>query len=187
MAEPKLRADAQRNRDRLLAAAREAFATSGDEVSLEAVARSAGVGIGTLYRHFPSREALVESVYAAELDDVAESATAFLDESPAEVALRAWMDRYAMFVATKRGMPETLRSAFASGVIPASRTRSTVTRTVGRFLDAGAASGALRSDTAADDVTASLVGIFLATSGSDDTAQRGRMLDLLVDGLRTRH
>jgi AcrR family transcriptional regulator len=156
-------------------------------VSLEGIARTAGVGIGTLYRHFPTREALVESVYAAELDEVVAAADTFLvDGSPAEVALRGWMNRYAAFVQAKRGMAETLRAALASGTIPASRTRAAVRGVVGRFLDAGAASGTLRDDVDPDDVTASLVGIFLATAGATDTAQRDRMLDLLVDGLRAR-
>src|ERR1700712_1258271 len=88
------RADAQRNRDALIAAATTAFATADDTVALETIARSAGVGIGTLYRHFATREALVEAVYAAELDDVTASAASLLAELPPDQALRAWMQRY---------------------------------------------------------------------------------------------
>jgi AcrR family transcriptional regulator len=87
-----IRAHARRNREKLIAVARAAFAAADDTVPLEAIAREAGVGIGTLYRHFPTREALVEAVYGAELDEVATSAPALLDRFPPDVALRAWMD-----------------------------------------------------------------------------------------------
>lgn len=97
------RADARRNRERLLASAAAAFAAADGPVSLEAIARDAGVGIGTLYRHFPNREALVEAVYSAELAEVAASAVELLDRHPPVIALRRWMDRYAAFVAAKRG------------------------------------------------------------------------------------
>ena len=90
-----LRAHARRNRENLVAAARAAFAAADDTVPLEGIARRAGVGIGTLYRHFPTREALVEAVYAAELDAVTDSAAALVEELPPEQALRAWMERYA--------------------------------------------------------------------------------------------
>src|SRR6185312_1176153 len=112
------RADATRNRDRLLQVAREAFAAADGPVSLEGVARAAGVGIGTLYRHFPTREALVEAVYAAELDDVTGSVAGLLERLPPDAALRAWMGRYAGFAAAKRGMVDTLRAGWASGRIP---------------------------------------------------------------------
>src|SRR5206468_1162115 len=122
-----LRSDARRNRESLVAAARAAFAAADDTVPIESIARDAGVGVGTLYRHFPTREALVEAVYAAELDDVAASAPALLQQFPPDVALRAWMDRYARFVATKRGMLDTLRAGWASGRITTSTTRERIT------------------------------------------------------------
>ena len=179
-----VRSDARRNRDKLLAVARAAFATADGTVALEAVAREAGVGIGTLYRHFPTREALVEAVYAAELDDVTDSAPALLDALAPEEALRAWMDRYAAFVATKRGMADILRASVASGRIATPATRQRITAAIGAILDAGAQAGTLRADAAPEDVTLLLLGTFLSTADERDPERTGRMLDLIVDALR---
>ncbi|GAA4401649.1 TetR family transcriptional regulator [Tsukamurella soli] len=179
------RADALRNRAKLLAAARDAFAAGDGDVTFDTLARRAGVGIGTLYRNFPNRQALVEAVYRSELDDVVASATTLLETHPADVALRRWVDRYAAFVATKHGMAEAFRQALTSGAIAASDTRERVRGTVGRFLTAGAADGTLRADVEADDVTVALLGAMLGTtSTAADPGQRGRVLDLLVAGLR---
>ncbi|HWG01921.1 MAG TPA: TetR/AcrR family transcriptional regulator [Trebonia sp.] len=174
------RADAQRNRDRLLQAARVAFAAAGDTVPLEGIARDAGVGIGTLYRHFPTREALVEAVYAAELDDVTGCVPGLLAKSPPDAALRAWMGRYAAFFATKRGMAGTLRS----GRIATPATRERVTGAIATILASGAAAGVLRADVEAQDVTTMLLGIFLSTTAVNTPERTGRLLDLLVDALR---
>jgi len=177
----RIRSDAHRNRQRLLETASAAFAASdGTTVSLEAIARGAGVGIGTLYRHFPNREALVEAVYQTELADVAASADDLLTRHPPAVALRHWMDRYAGFVAAKRGMAESLRAMFAAGVVQPTDTRASIVGAVDTLLRSGGADGSLRADVRADDVVSSLIGIFLASASTD---QAGRMLDLLVDGL----
>ena len=195
-AERPLRADARRNREKLVAVAQAAFAAADDSVPLEDIAREAGVGIGTLYRHFPTREALVEAVYAAELDDITMSAPALLDEYPPDVALRAWLDRYAQFVAVKRGMIDTLRAGWASGRMATPTTRERVTGAIATILTAGAGAGSLRPDVDPDDVTAILLGVFLSTaadnvsesttSGKAGSGQTGRMLDLVVDALRPR-
>ncbi|MFJ9031646.1 TetR/AcrR family transcriptional regulator [Streptomyces sp. NPDC102274] len=179
-----VRADARRNREKLVAAARAAFAAADDTVTLESIAREAGVGIGTLYRHFPTREALVEAVYAAELDDVATSAPGLLDKLPPEVALRAWMDGYAAFVATKRGMIDTLRTGWASGRIATPTTRERVTAAIGTILAQGAREGSLRADVDPGDVTTMLLGVFLATAAGHTPERTGRLLDLVVDALR---
>ncbi|NLU73312.1 TetR/AcrR family transcriptional regulator [Streptomyces sp. HNM0575] len=178
------RADARRNREKLLVAARAAFAAADDAVSLESVAREAGVGIGTLYRHFPTREALVEAVYSAELDDVVTSAPALLAELPPDAALRAWMDRYAVFVATKRGMVETLRAGWASGKITTPATRERVTAAIATILDGGVRAGSLRGDVDPGDVTAMVLGVFLSTATGGSPEQTSRLLDLVVDALR---
>ena len=176
-----LRADARRNRERLLAAAAAAFgAADGGPVSLESIARDAGVGIGTLYRHFPTRDVLVEAVYRAELAGVAAAAGQLLTRHAPKVALRRWMDRYASFVAAKRGMAESLHAMFDSGAVQPSQTRDSIAGAVELLLNAGADAGSLRSDVQADDVVSSLIGIFLA-SGSPN--QTGRLLDLLVAGV----
>jgi AcrR family transcriptional regulator len=148
---------------------------------LETVARKAGVGIGTLYRHFPSREALIEAVYRAELERLCASADELLAELAPDAALRAWMRRYAEFVATKRGMAEALCAVVASGAVTSSQTRERLSTAIRTMLDAGAAAGSLRADVAAEDVTAGMAGILLAAATPE---QVERLLDLLLDGLR---
>ena len=177
------RADARRNRDKVLAAARAALAGGDESLAMVSVARDAGVGVGTLYRHFPTREALVEAVYAAELDDVTASATTLLDQLPPEAALSAWLDRYAAFLATKRGMVDTLRSSFAAGRI-GPYTREKVTAALRTLLEGGARAGVLRGDVDAEDAASMLHGIFL-TAGHDPR-RTSRMLSLLADALRAR-
>lgn len=181
---PRVRADAQRNRERILEAARAAFSSGAEQVSLEAIARDAGVGIGTLYRHFPTRESLVEVVHRDGLALVVARATEMLGTHEPATALRLWMDDYADFVGRKRGMAESLRALSKAGVIDPSDTRALITETLQRFLDAGARAGTLRNDVRADDIAASLVGIFLAAN-SLQPGQAGRMLDLLFAGIRS--
>ncbi|OKK25380.1 TetR family transcriptional regulator [Streptomyces sp. CB02488] len=187
-----------RNRDKLVRVAGAAFAAAEGPVSLEGIARDAGVGIGTLYRHFPTREALVEAVYAAELDDVAASAPALLRELPPDAALRAWIERYAAFIATKRGMADTLRAGWASGRIATPATGERVTAAIATILAAGAeagaeaeaeagaeaGAGALRADVEPGDVTVMLLGIFLVSAAAPTSEQTGRLIDLVMDALR---
>jgi AcrR family transcriptional regulator len=176
-----VRSDARRNREKLLEVATAAFAgADGKPVSLESIAREAGVGIGTLYRHFPSREALVEAIYRTELADVAAAAGQLVKKHPPKAALRRWMDRYASFVAAKRGMAESLHAMFDSGAMEPSTTRDSITGAVALLLSAGIDDGSLRSDVQADDVVSSLIGIFLASGSAEQT---GRLLDLLVAGI----
>jgi AcrR family transcriptional regulator len=178
-----VRADAQRNRERLVEAARRAFASGEHKATLEGIARDAGVGIGTLYRHFPTREALVEAVYRAELARLCDSAAELLADLEPDAALRAWMDRFAGYVAAKRDMADTLRVIVAAGTITTSQARERLAASVQVLLDAGVAAGTLRDDVLAQDVVVSLVGIFLAC-GPGQSEQAGRMMDLLMAGLR---
>ncbi|MEF2977147.1 TetR/AcrR family transcriptional regulator [Subtercola sp. YIM 133946] len=195
MAEPtpvrKARADGRRNRELLLAAAHDAFVAApgaapgaASAVSLEKIARAAGVGIGTLYRHFPTREALAEAVYESELDEVM-SITDAESLLPPDEGLRAWMNRYATFFAAKRGMLDVLRGGWASGAIATPMTRQRANAVVGEFLARGVADGSLR-DMAADDVTAAMLGVMLSTvaGASAEPGQTQRLLDLLLVGLR---
>ena len=179
-----VRADAQRNRQRLIEVARRAFTAGEGKVSLEAVARDAGVGIGTLYRHFPTREALVEAVYRAEHGRLCDAADELLAEQPPDRALRSWMDRFADYVATKREMAEALRTLIASGTITNTEAREALSGAARRLLDAGAAAGTLRADVRAEDVVVGLVGIFAVCTLPDQREQAGRLLDLLMAGLR---
>ncbi|MER5950359.1 TetR/AcrR family transcriptional regulator [Streptomyces sp. NPDC001904] len=178
------RRDARRNRDRLLSAALAAFTRDDTSVPLETIAREAGVGIGTLYRNFPTREALVEAVYAAELDAVTAAAETLLAELPPLSALRAWMDRYADLVTAKRAMAGSLAPPTAGGRGPTANTRERLTATVATILDAGARAGDLRADVDADDVITMLLGVFMSTAAVDRQDRTRRLLDLVVDAVR---
>lgn len=178
-----LRADAARNREALLEAATRTFAASATEPSMRAIAREAGVGIATLYRHFPTREALVDAVYRDQVERLTQGAEELLRRLPPSEAMRAWMDLFGDWLSTKHGMTDTLRSMIDAGEIPHTETRDELLAAVTRILDAGNAVGQLRSDVAVDDITASVIGIFTVTTGQSE--RTGRLLDLLVDGLRT--
>jgi AcrR family transcriptional regulator len=179
------RADAERNRVRLLDAARAAFASGQASVPLDQIARDAGVGIGTLYRHFPTREALVEALYRKELDELCASAEALLATRSPEAALRAWLDRFAGYVAAKREMADAMRAVFASGAVAISQSRGRLTAAVQVVFDAGVADGTLRADVRAEDVVAMIVGMFSATPSLDDgREQLERMFGLLLDAVR---
>jgi Transcriptional regulator len=178
-----LRADARRNRECLLETAARAFATIGPDVPLESIAKDAGVGIGTLYRHFPTRGALIEAVYRNELCNLCEAAATLLRDLPADAALRAWMDRFVGYVATKRGLADALRAVASAGENPFAESRTRLLTTVGLLLEAGVAAGSVRTDVAAEDVLAAVHGLTLTAT---DPEQAHRLLDLLMDGLRSR-
>ena len=181
------RADAERNRARLLDAAKAAFSSghsSGQAPTLEQIARAAEVGIGTLYRHFPTREALVEALYRKELADLCAAAAELLKSHAPEQALRAWMDLFADYVAAKQEMADALRAVFAAGSVTVSQAREELTVAVRTILDAGVADGTLRDDVRPEDVVAMIVGAFTATSLAGGQEQRGRMFDLLTDAVR---
>lgn len=181
-----LRADAQRNRDRLLEIAVRTFSQDGPDVTLDAIAKEAGVGIGTLYRHFPTREALVEAAYRSELARLCDAAGDLLRELPPDQALRAWMDRFVDYMTTKRGMAEALRAVIASGGNPFAHSRANLLAAVTSFVEAGSAAGTLRADVPPTDILTSLGGVSLAAGEPAQREQAGRLLDLLMDGLRTR-
>jgi AcrR family transcriptional regulator len=180
----RLRVDAERNRARLLEAARAAFASGQAPVSLEQIARGADVGIGTLYRHFPTREALVEALYRKELADLCASADDLLAADAPERALRAWMDCFAEYVRAKREMADALRAVFAAGSVTVSQAREQLTGAVQTILGAGITAGTLRDDVRAEDIVATVVGMFTATSLAGGHEQLERMLDLLMDAVR---
>ncbi len=175
------RADARRNRERLLEVAVRAFAHEGAVAPLDAIAREAGVGIGTLYRHFPTREALIEAAYRNELTRLCEATDDLLASSSPAVALREWMARFIAYMATKRGMADALRAVIASGGNPYEQSRARLLDAISALVTAGVASGVIRADVELIDILAGLSGVSLAAG---DSAQRDRLLDLLMDGLR---
>jgi AcrR family transcriptional regulator len=177
------RKDAQRNREQPLAEAVAAFTRDAD-APLEGIARAAGVGIGTLYRHYPTREALVEAAYRSELAKICGAAADLLRQHPPDVALRRWMDRFLDYMSTKRAMGEALRAVVAAGGQPFSESRARLTEAVSNLLGAGVGAGILRDGVTAEDVLMGLSGMTSALRDPAQRAQAGRLADLLLDGLR---
>jgi AcrR family transcriptional regulator len=178
------RADAARNRGQLLAVATRVFMAAGGEPSMRAIAREAGVGIATLYRHFPTRESLVDAVYRDQVERLTAGARDLLGELPPAQAMRRWMDLFGDWIATKNGMLDTLVSMIQSGEIAHARTRTELLTAITTILDAGRAAGDLRTDVTAEDIAATLIGIFTVAPRTTREADAGRMLNLLMDGLR---
>ena len=181
-----LRADASRNRDTLLAAATRAFATAEAEPSMRAIAREAGVGIATLYRHFPTRESLVDAVYHDQVERLTVGARELLGQLPPAEAMRRWMDLFGDWLMTKHGMIDTLLAMIESGEIALAQTRAELLDVITTILEAGRAAGDLRADVTAEDIAASLLGIFTVAGKPEQRPQADRLLNLLMDGLRTR-
>jgi AcrR family transcriptional regulator len=183
----KPRADALRNRDRVLEAAKTVFSAGGSDASLEAVAREAGVGIGTLYRHFPTREALYEAVYRREVEQLGEMAEQLKDDAAPVDALRRWLRSNVEFVATKKGMAAAL--ALAAGPPPSELTAFSydrLTKAIALLLDRAVASGEIRNDVSAEDLLRTLVGMCLLHDQPGWQAGVVRMLDVLIDGMRVK-
>jgi len=176
-----MRADARENRDRLLDAAAEAFAREGADASLKAIAAEAGVGIGTLYRRFPTRDALYVAVHRAEIADVAARADELLAQHPPLEALRLWLGEFVEFLRAKQGMAEVFRSVMAGGENPFLDLRVLTSDAALRLLTAAAAEGEIRADVEPFDVLTALHGLTLATA---DPAQLHRLTAIVLDGLR---
>jgi AcrR family transcriptional regulator len=178
------RSDAARNRDQLLAVATRVFMSADAEPSMRAIAREAGVGIATLYRHFPTRESLVDAVYQDQVERLTAGARELLGRLPPAAALRSWMDLFGDWIATKNGMLDTLLAMIDSGEITHAQTRTELLTAITTMLDAGRAAGDLRSDVTAEDLAASLIGIFTVAPRPAHEAKADRLLNLLMDGLR---
>ncbi|MDN3351480.1 TetR/AcrR family transcriptional regulator [Actinomadura sp. DC4] len=181
-----LRADAQRNRDRLLEVAVRAFSQVGPDATLDSIAKEAGVGIGTLYRHFPTREALIDAAYRNELARLCDAAAELVETLPPDEAIRTWMDRFVDYMTTKRGMSDALRAVIASGGNPFEESRQRLTAGITTVLKPGVEAGTVRADVEPGDILASLSGVSLAAGDPSQRDQAGRLLDLLMDGLRYR-
>ena len=182
----KLRADAIRNRERVLEAAKAVFSAGGPEASLEAVARKAGVGIGTLYRHFPTREALFEAVYRREVQHLSELAEALKSEADPVDALRRWLRSNVEFVATKKGMSAALALAVQSSSELTAFSFDRLSKAVGALLDRAVAAGEIRADISPEDVLRALVGMCYLHDQPGWQNSVVRLLDVFVDGLRLR-
>jgi AcrR family transcriptional regulator len=180
----KPRADAVRNRERVLEAAKAVFSAGGAEASLEAVAKHAGVGIGTLYRHFPTREALYEAVYRREVEQLGELADTLKDEAEPVEALRRWISSNIEFVATKKGMATAL--AVAAHGLPDLQSFSfeRLTRAIGVLLARAVKAGEIRADVSPEDLLRTLVGMCYLHDQPGWQSSVVRLMDVFVDGLR---
>lgn len=179
-----LRADARRNRDRLLNAAGQAFAEHGVEAPLEEIARRAGVGVGTLYRHFPTRDALVEAVFRNEVELLCDAAEDYARQLPADEALASWMRRFVRYVATKRGLATALKAMVGLDSELFTYTHERIRNAAASLLTPAAQAGLIRDDVEPADLLKGLSGICLAADQGDFEGQAGRLVGLLMDGLR---
>ncbi len=175
------RADAQQNRGRILQAAHDAFAES-DDASLNSIAKRAGVGAGTLYRHFPTREALILAVYRHDVQVLAGSVAEVLVECEPLDAFRMWFDRLADYVRIKHGLGEALHSAAVQDVV--NETYAPVTAAVGELLAACEAAKVLRPGLDPADVLLLMGFLWRVGPGEDGKAQAARLFDLVIDGFR---
>lgn len=178
------RADACRNRERLLEVASGAFARDGVEASLERIAKDAGVGVGTLYRHFPNRDALMEAVYRHNLDQLIAVADELVATKPPAEALAEWMQRFPAYVATKKGLAAHLRTVVSADSDLFTTSQEKLRGAMRRLLHAAAADGAVRPDADAGDVIRALAGVCMTGDMSSSPEQTCRLAGLLMDGLR---
>jgi len=179
----KPRADSIRNRERLMDAAREVFSAGGPGASLEAVAKTAEVGIGTLYRHFPTREALFQAVYGREVDQMVALAAELLEAPDPVEALRSWMHASVRMVATKRGMLTALAPAMDGSKNFFEGIHARLIQAVGDLMQRGIDQGRLRSDLSPEEVMRAFLGICYTREQPGWQETVIRLLDVFVDGL----
>jgi AcrR family transcriptional regulator len=175
------RADARRNYQKVLAAAREAFAEGGESTSLEEIARRAGVGIGTLYRHFPTRQALLEALYVDEVEEVCRSA-AQLDDEDAWEALNTWFERFISYLATKRALAHELLNYMDADAPIFQVCRSSLFAAGQPLLERAQQAGVVRPDVTFAEVMQMVMGITKIPTA--DRAQIEHILRIALDGLR---
>jgi AcrR family transcriptional regulator len=175
------RADARRNYEKLISAAREAFAEDGTSASLEDIARRAQVGIGTLYRHFPTRQHLLEAVYLDEVEAICRKAADLADLEPWD-ALAAWLREFVGFAATKRALAQEMLATIGSDAEVFRTCRDAIATAGDTLLGRAQATGAARADASFTDIGRLLGGI---ASIQSDPEQIQRILDIVLDGLRS--
>ncbi|MGO9883150.1 MAG: TetR/AcrR family transcriptional regulator [Solirubrobacteraceae bacterium] len=177
------RADARRNYEKILAAAREAFLEGGEATSLEEIARRAGVGIGTLYRHFPNRQALLEALYAGEVEELSRSAAELDGEDPWE-ALSRWFERFIAYLATKRALAEELMNYMDKDAPLFKACRASMFAAGEPLLKRAQEAGAVRPDVEFGEVLQMVMGIGKIPTA--DPAQTEHLFRIALDGLRYR-
>jgi AcrR family transcriptional regulator len=177
------RADARRNYEKVLAAAREAFAEDGESTALEEIARRAGVGIGTLYRHFPTRQALLEALYVDEVEDICRSAAELDDADPWE-ALSSWFERFIGYIATKQALANELLNYLDRDAPLFKASRTSLFEAGEPLLRRAQEAGVVRADVGIAEVIQMVMGIAKIPTG--DPAQNQQILRIALDGLRFR-
>jgi AcrR family transcriptional regulator len=177
-----MRADARRNHERLVASAREAFAAHGVEASLDDIARRAAVGPGTLYRHFPSREALLAAVYRDEVEALAAQADEIAQTHSPEDALTAWLRLQLDYIKHKRGLGAAVKSMLGADSETVAWCRDTLRAALGRLLATAQDAGVARTDVEPADVLRLVHGVAMACESAPDQADR--LLSLVMDSLR---
>ncbi|TPQ16749.1 TetR/AcrR family transcriptional regulator [Streptomyces sporangiiformans] len=178
-----LRSDAQRNRERILEVALAELTRSAD-VPLSSIAKKAGVGQGTFYRNFPSREALVLEVYRYEMQQVADAAAQLLRTRAPDRALREWMDRLAQYAMAKAGLADAMRQATSAPGSPAKPGHGPVSEAIALLLRANEEVGTIRPGMTPDDFLLAIAGLWHIDPHGDWQTRAGRLLDLVMDGLR---
>lgn len=178
-----MRSDAQRNRERILEVALAELTGSAD-VPLSSIAKKAGVGQGTFYRNFPSREALVLEVYRHEMQQVADTAAQLLQTRAPDQALREWMDRLAQYAMAKAGLADAIRKATSAPGSPARPGHGPVSDAVALLLKANDGAGTIRPGVTPDDFILAIAGLWQIDPHGNWQEQAGRLLDLVMDGLR---
>lgn len=179
------RTDAQRNRERILQVAKDAFTRQGAGASLDDIAKQAGVGPGTLYRHFPTRDALIESVYHAEVAKLAAAAQEVSAKLPPLEALRAWMLLFVDYVAAKQIIAPALDSVVGGASRLYESSREQVSGAISLLVNRAKASGELRKDVEAFDLLRALIGVAHVGTGADWQQSARRLVDILIEGSRT--
>lgn len=180
----KPRADSARNRQLLIDAAKAGFSDVGLEVSLEEIARRAGVGIGTLYRHFPTREAVVEAVYRREVEHLAQAVPQLHETAAAGEALHQWMHLFVDYIATKRIIAPSLAAAAARKSSLHSTSAELITGAIATLVKRAIASGDVRKDIDPSDLLRALIGVSYNNPDAGWEASARRLIDILMDGLR---
>jgi AcrR family transcriptional regulator len=180
----KPRADSARNRQLLVDAAKTGFSEIGLNVSLEEIARRAGVGIGTLYRHFPSREAVMEAVYRREVEQLVNAVPHLLATLPAGEALHQWMHLFVNYIATKRLIAPSLGAAIGRASKPHATPAELITQAISTLVKGAVRSGDVRKDIDPSDLLRALVGVSYGNPDPGWEASARRLIDILMDGLR---
>ncbi len=181
----KPRADAQRNRILLLETAKAAFAEKGAAVSLDEIARTAGVGAGTLYRHFPTRDALIEAVYRNENEQLAAAATRLAGTQAPIEALRQWLQLFVDYMETKHGMYEALNSMAGGTSALYSASTEQMKQALEKLVDRAVKSGDISFDADPFDLLRALAGVANKSFGAEGTEAAKRMVDILIAGIRS--